>query len=356
MEENYMRIGGDNLDALDRFKRRMLATSGTSLRDEIIKNSKQLLQSTFLDDASSNPNLVFWNTSNNLMCRIFDRKKSSGFIVATIQVFIDSTLTVGDIIYDSSEKQYWMCTKMFNIDDVHKQGEITFCNYSIKWQNSSGIILSYPCITSTSSTAGVSEGKVVTVGDAVYTIKLPFDSNTLLINIDDRFIIDDPTVEIPQVYAVSKPNRIEFKFGDKGLIELTMKQSQYNDKTDRKDLGICNYIVPTENPNTSEDNTYAVIASDNKDNKVVVGYKDGTILSPKFFNADNIENSSIIPVWEFTLPIGLEGYIHITYSGNNVVIYTDDKFELYDTTIIASVSDENGEYKGNITLTLGGWY
>lgn len=343
------------MDALDRFKKRMLVTSGTSLRNEIIKNSKQLLQSTFLDDASSNPNIVFWNTSNNLMCRIFGRKTSSGFIVATIQVFIDSTLTVGDIIYDTAEKQYWMCTKIFNIDDVHKQGEITLCNYTLKWQNSTSTILSYPCITSTSSAAGISEGKVITVGDAIYTIKLPFDANTLLINIDQRFIIDDPHVEIPQVYAVSKPNRTEFKFGDKGLIELTMKQSKYNYTTDRKDLGVCNYIEPTENPNPPDGDTYAVITSGNEDNKVIVGYKDGTTLSPKFYSADKTENSSIVSVWEFTLPVGLEGYIHITYYGNNVVVYTDDKFELYGTTIAVSVSDGNGSYKGSITLNLGGW-
>jgi hypothetical protein len=356
MEEKYMRIGGDNLDPLDRFKKRMSATSGTSLRDELIKDSKQLLQSIFLDDASANPNIVFWNTTNKLLCRIFGRKTSSSFIVATIQVFIDSILTVGDIIYDMAEKQYWMCTKMFNIDDVHKQGEITLCNYTLKWQNSSGTILSYPCIVSTNSNDGTSDGKLITVGDAIYTIKLPFDSNTVLIDYDDRFFIDDLNVEIPQVYAVSKPNRTEFKFGDKGLIELTMKQSKYNDKTDRKDLGICNYIEPTENPNPPDGDTYAVIASDSEDNKVIVGYKDGTTLSPKFYNADKTENSSIVSVWEFALPAGLEGYIHLNYTGNNVNIYADDKFELYGTTIIASVSNGTGNYKGNITLTLGGWY
>jgi hypothetical protein len=265
------------------------------------------------------------------------------------------TFAYGDYVY--FDNSYWIVVANPSNNKAYEKAIVEYCSHTIKFQHPTmGTILAYPCIVSTSSTAGISDGKIITVGDAIYTIKLPFDSNTLLINIDKRFIIDDPNVEIPQVYAVSKPNRTEFKYGDKGLIELTMKQSQYNDKTDRKDLGICNYIEPTENSNPPNDNTYAVIASDNKDNKVVVGYKDGTTLSPKFFNADNIENSSIIPVWEFTLPIGLEGYIHITYSGNNVVIYTDDKFELYDTTITVSVSDENGAYKGNITLTLGGWY
>jgi hypothetical protein len=260
----------------------------------------------------------------------------------------------GDYVLHSENT--YLITEIDADDEVYTSGKMQLCNYILKWQNSTGTILSYPCIASTSSTAGISEGKIITVGDAIYTIKLPFDSNTLLINIDDRFIIDDLNVKIPQVYAVSKPNRTEFKFGDKGLIELTMKQSKYNDISDRKDLGVCNYIEPTENPNPPDGDTYAVIASDNEDNKVIVGYKDGTTLSPKFFKADKTENSSIVSVWEFSLPVGLEEYIHLSYTGNNVNIYADDKFELYGITITVSVSDGSGNYKGSITLTLGGWY
>lgn len=92
------------MSALDTFKKRMLATSGLSARDENIKNSKQLLQSTFLDDASANPYITFWNTETKLVCRIWGRKKSSSLVISTIQTFIDSTLTVGDILYDSRIK------------------------------------------------------------------------------------------------------------------------------------------------------------------------------------------------------------------------------------------------------------
>jgi hypothetical protein len=324
-------------------------TYGTSSKkDTMLYDIKSQVNNRFNDTIDFYTVKVNENKQDLLIVRTIDENKK------TIKARPDEDFNIGDYIFWNDLN--WFVISKDTGNQVYTSGKMQLCNYTLKWQNSAGTILSYPCIASTSSTAGISEGKVITVGDSIYTIKLPFDSNTVLIDYDDRFFIDDLNVEIPQVYAVSKPNRTEFKFGDKGLIELTMKQSKYNDKTDRKDLGICNYIEPTENPNPPDGDTYAVIASDSEDNKVIVGYKDGTTLSPKFYNADKTENSSIVSVWEFALPAGLEGYIHLNYTGNNVNIYADDKFELYGTTIIASVSNGTGNYKGNITLTLGGWY
>ena len=93
------------------------------------------------------------------------------------------------------------------------------CTYTLKFQSPTGTILSYPCIDTTTKTYGIRESNTITTGNSIHNIKLPFDSNTVLINTDRRFFIDDLSVETPQVFAVSQRT----EYGDKGLIEL-MKQ------------------------------------------------------------------------------------------------------------------------------------
>ncbi|MDF2700905.1 MAG: hypothetical protein K0Q49_2469 [Haloplasmataceae bacterium] len=153
------------MSALDTFRKRMLTTSGSSIRDEQIKNGKKILESTFLDDASANPNIVFWDTETKIDCRITGRKSTGGRDTAKIQTFITNTITVGDIIYDTVEHEYWVCTSLFKLGEIHKQGEITLCNYTIKFQHpTTGTILSYPCITS-STRLGQEENKYMTLGN-----------------------------------------------------------------------------------------------------------------------------------------------------------------------------------------------
>lgn len=285
------------MSSLDTFKKRMLATSGLSLRDEVINNSKRLLQSTFLDDASANPNIVYWNTTNKLKCRITDRKKSSSYgVSAKVQVFLDEVLTIGDIVYDNVAKEYWICVEMYNIDDVYKQGLLGLCNYTLTWQSPNGTILSYPCIDTTTSTMGLNESNTLTTPNSIHTIKLPFDEHTLLINTDDRFFIEDLSVAVPQVFAVSKPNRTEFRYGDKGLIELTMKQSSFkNDGTDRKDLGVCDYFIPTPpQPSTTCEIIYKSFPT------IYIGGKAKTFTA-KFLDSQGTEITTPIAVWSTSL-------------------------------------------------------
>jgi hypothetical protein len=345
------------LSALDTFKKRMSATSGSNMRDEIIKNSKQLLQSTFLDDASANPYITFWNTENKLICRIFGRKKSADLIIATVQTYIDSTLTVGDILYDSNDKEYWMCTNLFNVDDVHKQGELTLCNFTLLFQSPTGTILSYPCIDDVNSSVGIDANNTITTLNGIHRIKLPFDDNTKLINTDRRFFIDDLSVEIPQVFAVSKPNRTEFKFGDKGLIELTMKQDAYNSQTDRKDLGVCNYFEPTVTP-TPPDPTVpteiVTITSDTEDDNI----KLGLLYTFSALFTNELGQSVTDAVGQYSIDSTYGGLVVMTDNGDGTctVQVDDDAYDLLTNEVVLSCLDVTNNYSNSVTLTIIGFF
>ena len=338
------------MSSLDTFKKRMLATSRLSLRDEVINNSKRLLQSTFLDDASANPNIVYWNTTNKLKCRITDRKKSSSYgVSAKVQVFLDEVLTIGDIVYDNVAKEYWICVEMYNIDDVYKQGLLGLCNYTLTWQSPNGTILSYPCIDTTTSTMGLNESNTLTTPNSIHTIKLPFDEHTLLINTDDRFFIDDLSVEVPQVFAVSKPNRTEFRYGNKGLIELTMKQSSFkNDGTDRKDLGVCDYFTPTPpQPSTTCEITYTGQQSP----VVYIGGKSKTFTA-KFFDVQGVEISTPVAVWSHNIPLVNQAKIIFVSNGSTCTLQVKNDKSLINTIIRLSLTDTTGVYNTFVDIKI----
>lgn len=332
----------------------MNITSGNSIRDENIKNSKEFLNSTFFDDGSFNPNITLWNTDLQLRCRITDIKKSTLYgTTSKVQILINDSLNIGDIIYDNAEKIHWICVEIHVVGDVIKQGTLAMCNYTLKFQSSDGTILSYPCIDSTNSVVGVDENKVISTGSAIHTIKLPFDENTVLINTNDRFIIDDPAVDIPQVFSVSKPNRTEFKYGDKGLIELTMKQDEYSSTTDRKDLGVCNYFeIDTPNP-PSGDGIWKMYLTVKGSNVIKTGGNKKIITAQLVDeNGENILSSE----YSWSVSSNIDSYLKYTTTNNVMEISVSGELELSGDKITITVRSVKSGHTNSLTLTveLGG--
>lgn len=257
----------------------------------------------------------------------------------------------GDYVY--FENSYWLAVAKPSNNKVYEKAIVEICDYTLKFQSEDGTILSYPCIDSNSSSTGIDEGNVITIGNSVHTIKLPFDTNTVLLDVDRRLIIDDASVKIPQVFAISKPNRTEFKYGNTGLIELTLKQDTFNSTTDRQDLGICNYFEPTATPTTPDGTTYAEL-SINGD--LILGGNSRTITAT-FYNANDTVNDTVVAVWNVVLPSGYEEYFAISYDDNTCMIQvSDDDYNLIGKTVIVNVSDGNEEYIGQLSIAIGsGW-
>lgn len=170
----------------------------------------------------------------------------------------------------------WMIiSRINNVDNAYKSCQIQECNYVIKFQQPlTGTILSYPCIDDSASlTVGIDDGKVISTGNAIHTIKLPFDAETIQIREGKRFFLDRHTVD-PRVYKVTKVNSTEYAYGDKGLIELTLEQDESQSSNDRVDLWICNYFEPGtihELPDPEIPTVVVTVVSDATDNKVKLG-------------------------------------------------------------------------------------
>ena len=84
---------------LDRFNRKM-ALSGSSIRNEVIKNSQELLKETFADDPSFATGIYFWQPSTHsyadsseLPIRLYGRSFSNANgVVVKFQTLIDNPI------------------------------------------------------------------------------------------------------------------------------------------------------------------------------------------------------------------------------------------------------------------------
>lgn len=343
---------------LDRFNRKM-ALSGSSIRNETIKNSQELLKETFADDPSFTSGIYFWQPSthsyadpNELPIRLYGRSFSNANgVVVKFQTLIDNPIVVGDMLYDSNDDEYLLCTESFNVDGVHWKGKFSLCNWILKWQNKYGDILEYPCvdINSTQYNSGEQASAKMTIGSSQHMATLPYDENTIAIKSPQRFFLDRDT-ETPTSFIVTQNDNTSMFFGKKGLIKITMLECERNNDTDRPDLGICDYFEKDELKTNNADK--------NKVIKSVISYKTTTIKSGgskqkfvgTFVNENGEEINDVSTNWEIICDFA--DSLIVNEEGNSLTIGVDDD-SLIDEEFKLVLSDESGNYKSSIVIQIG---
>lgn len=343
---------------LDRFNRKM-ALSGSSIRNEVIKNSQELLKETFADDPSFTSGIYFWQPSthsyadpNELPIRLYGRSFSNANgVVVKFQTLIDNPIVVGDMLYDSNDDEYLLCTESFNVDGVHWKGKFSLCNWMLKWQNKYGDILEYPCvdINSTQYNSGEQASAKMTIGSSQHMATLPYDENTIAIKSPQRFFLDRDT-ETPTSFIVTQNDNTSMFFGKKGLIKITMLECERNNDTDRPDLGICDYFEKDELKTNNADK--------NKVIKSVISYKTTTIKSGgskqkfvgTFVNENGEEINGVSTNWEIICDFA--DSLIVNEDGNSLTIGVDDD-SLIDEEFKLVLSDESGNYKSSIIIQIG---
>lgn len=336
-----------------------MALSGSSIRNEAIKNSQELLKETFADDPSFTAGIYFWQPSthsyadpNELPIRLYGRSFSNANgVVVKFQTLIDNPIVVGDMLYDSNDDEYLLCTESFNVDGVHWKGKFSLCNWILKWQNKYGDILEYPCvdINSTQYNSGEQASAKMTIGSSQHMATLPYDENTIAIKSPQRFFLDRDT-ETPTSFIVTQNDNTSMFFGKKGLIKITMLECERNNDTDRPDLGICDYFEKDELKTNNADK--------NKVIKSVISYKTTTIKSGgskqkfvgTFVNENGEEINGVSTNWEIICDFA--DSLIVNEEGNSLTIGVDDD-SLIDEEFKLVLSDESGNYKSSIIIQIG---
>jgi hypothetical protein len=265
-----------------------------------------------------------------------------------IQSLPNEIFSVGD--YVKYKTLTYLITKVNGDDEVYTKGSMKQCNYTLKFQHpDTGVILSYPCITSTKS-FNQDESKIITLPSNQKSILCCFDENTSLIKTDDRFYVDK--LNNTTWHVIGAVDNTSFNYGDKGLIYFIVEQDLEQNNTeypDRPDLGVCNYFEPSgEVEPPVEGYSYATIVSSGS---LTVGGFTRTI-TPTFYESDSTLADGIIAVWDIVLPTGYENQFTITYVDNQVKIKVAENYDLIEKTVTFNVMGSNGGYGGSLMLMI----
>lgn len=341
------------MKCLDRFNKKM-SLSGGSLRDENIINSRKLLEETFSDDASFVSGIYIWRlglkeyrNESPIGIRLYGRSFSAANgVTVKFQTLYDTPVVVGDIVYDIKENQFLICTEAFNIDNIHYQGKFTLCNWILKWQKKDGTILEYPCydMNSTQYNSGEQSNRNFTIGSSQHMITLPCDENTVELSTPQRFYLDKATIN-PTSFIVTQNDTTSYNYGKKGLVKVTVMETQNNSATDRPDLGICDYIdmsAGSENAGTTVKETCC------KASKAVIEYNttviksggDSQMFFGKFYDDKGDEVTGMIPHW--TIICDFSDKLQVKELDNSLSIGIDDD-DYIDEEFKLICSDGNNE-------------
>ena len=329
------------MQCLDRFNKRM-SLSGGSLREEYIYSTRQLLNEAFADDPSFTYGVYFWKLGlkeyqheSPVGIRLYGRTFSAANgVTVKFQTPYNTPIIVGDIIYDTNENEYLICTEAFNIDGIHYKGKFTLCNWMLKWQKKDGTILEYPCydMNSTQYNSGEQSNRNFTIGSSQHMITLPSDENTIALTSPQRFYLDK-NMDNPTSFIVTQNDTTSHNYGKKGLVKLTVYESQNNSATDRPDLGICDYIDVNIN-STSEDICCC------KASKAVIDYNtlviksggDSQTFIGKFYDDKGNEVTDIVPHWDivcdFLDKLQVKRFDNCLSIGIDDDLYIDEEFKL----------------------------
>ena len=157
----------------------------------------------------------------------------------------DSTFMIGDIVdcYDMK----WLVTKVDSNKQVYTIGEMSQCNLLLKWQNSSGTIITRYAVVEKPIAKSLDEGNIITTSDKMYSIKIPYDSETQNLFVGKRFLLEKAN-GIPLAYSLTAFDGISSNYSQGGILNITLTQDEYNSTTDNADLMVADHFTPTSQP------------------------------------------------------------------------------------------------------------
>lgn len=157
--------------------------------------------------------------------------------------YVKSTDTLGNI-------QIYLIMTMPETNKIYTKAVLHECNYTLKWQGDDGKIYYYPTYTAdaTQYNTGIERnGNVLETGYIQLMSWLSLDDVTKELRRDKRMFIDY-SVERPDTYIITSTSKVPYSYNEMRIMRITFTECEYNPKTDRIDLMLCDYIDPTDIP------------------------------------------------------------------------------------------------------------
>jgi len=148
----------------------------------------------------------------------------------------------GGIVYWMGHR--WLVMERDANTEINTRAKMRQCNYLLKWVNDKGEICEQWCIVEdgTKYLTGELEDRqfIVTRGDSRMALIISRNAETVKLNRDFRFLIDDPDSSQQLAYALTKPLKVGQVYNGKGVFGFVLQEVQTTDD-DNLELGIADY-------------------------------------------------------------------------------------------------------------------
>lgn len=139
---------------------------------------------------------------------------------------------------------HWLVMERDANTEINTKAKMHQCNYLLKWVNDKNEICEQWCIVEdgTKYLTGELEDRnfIVTRGDSRMALIISRNAETVKLNRDFRFLIDDPDSSQQLAYALTKPLKVGQVYNGKGVFGFVLQEVQTTDD-DNLELGIADY-------------------------------------------------------------------------------------------------------------------
>lgn len=149
---------------------------------------------------------------------------------------------------------YWLITEKDAATEVYTKCKMLQCNYLLRWvDKASHKVCEQWCVVEdgTKYLTGEFEDRhfVVTRGDSRISVTIAKTPETVALQRDDRFLIDEPESNDMLAYILTKPLKLGGTFNGEGVYAFVMQECN-REETDNQDLRIANYYKYFPFPDT----------------------------------------------------------------------------------------------------------
>lgn len=240
-----------------------------------------------------------------------------------IALFPIGTVKAGMYIF--FENRYWLITGYPSSNKSYEKATVKLCQYKVKWQNSDGTIVERWVSTQSSSKYddGLKDSNTMTLTSDSIMLLLPNDDESL--TLDGKRIFIDKKNPPNKVYLVSRADSVLYDYGEDhgGMFCFITEKTEFNESTDRPDLGICDYISSTTPP--EEDDKTTILS--NNIIGTISGNKTLKIGFERTYTANLVDEDGDIVEWsdEFRWNIVSDFEVGLTEGGSTVTLLVDDE-------------------------------
>lgn len=228
------------------------------------------------------------------------------------------TLKAGMYLY--FEDCFWLITGYPGNNGIYEKATSVLCQYKLRWQLQSGkIIERWANFTSASKyDTGTFGNQTIVLSSNNFTILIPEDDMSM--TLDDKRVFIDRNINQPQkVFKITRSDDVLYLYGRHGgILSFIADKDEFNPKTDRPDLGLCDYKPPRPLP-PKPDEILDLSAEIIGNNKLKNGFsRDFSVI---FKDSDGHIKSDVEFVWNIVSNFDVSQ----TMDKNTINLFVDDE-------------------------------